>query len=426
MARSVLPVMVGVMLMSVACSSGPSTGAAGSDDATPSDDEAARACIELDELEQPVDEAPVDTDAEFPWRVADPDVLTGFDVDEIIPGGPPPDGIEPIDDPCFDDLAAADEWLEPDSPVIAIEVDGQRRAYPLAILTQHEIVNDVIAGEPVAVTYCPLCNSGVAFERTVDGQVLDFGTSGRLYRANLVMYDRQNKTLWPQFTGTSVAAADSADTGGENDVGVELGTELDRIATSLLGWAQFRDTAPDGVVLSRESTDGRSYGRNPYPGYEDDGSELLYQGPRDDRLPPETRVVGLGEGADATAITLASLREQRVVDLEVEGAPVSVWWAPGQASALDRSTIADGREVGSTVAFDPRLDDGTQLTFEPADRDDRFVDRSTGSTWNLAGEAVDGELEGTELEPIARDDTFWFVWFGFQPETTVSGGDAVR
>ncbi len=146
---------------------------------------------------------------DFPWEsgagsACEPVTAAGFDYDEIISGGPPPDGIPPIDDPRFDDQAAGDLWLADVSPVMAVSIGGEARAYPLGILTWHEIVNDVVSGVPIAVTYCPLCNSGLVFDRRVDDDVLDFGTSGRLYRSNLVMYDRQTRTLWSQFSGTAL------------------------------------------------------------------------------------------------------------------------------------------------------------------------------------------------------------------------------
>ena len=124
--------------------------------------------------------------------------------DDIIPGGPPPDGIPPIDHPKF--LPAADvHFLDPREPVIALDINGDARAYPAQILVWHEIVNDTIGGVPVAVTYCPLCNTGIAFKRpTINGQLLDFGTSGKLYRSNLVMYDRETGSLWPQVLGQAV------------------------------------------------------------------------------------------------------------------------------------------------------------------------------------------------------------------------------
>lgn len=373
-----------------------------------------RTCIAASEVGPVVDDAPTEPDATFPWERDDPTVLPGLDAEEIISGGPPPDGILPIDEPCFDTVPAADAWLQDQSPVLVVEVGDDRRAYPLAILTQHEIVNDVVGGEPLVVTYCPLCNSAIALERTVDGRVLDFGTSGRLYRSNLVMYDRQTRTLWTQFSGRAVVGGDL------------VGTELERVPTALLAWEEFRRAVPDGVVLSRASVPGRDYGRNPYPGYEGEGDAFLFRGPRDPRLPPNTRVVGVGaDRDDPVAVTLDLLRDERVVEVDLADEPVTVWWAPGQASAIDTQQVDQGRDVGSTAAFVSVLSDGTQLGFvASADDPSRFVDDRTGSTWDLFGQAVEGELAGARLEPVARDDTFWFVWFAFQPDTAVVGATA--
>src|SRR5438128_6605927 len=126
-------------------------------------------------------------------------------VEEIVSGGPPPDGIPAIDRPAFVSPAAAAAWLAAREPVLALEVKGDARAYPLQILMWHEIVNDVVGGVPVTVTFCPLCNSAIAFERTVNGRVLDFGTTGRLRFSNLIMYDGQTESWWQQATGTAIA-----------------------------------------------------------------------------------------------------------------------------------------------------------------------------------------------------------------------------
>lgn len=409
--RSLMTLLVSVAVVATACAGTdvPRDGAGSPSSPTPSDHatRAAADCLPLDELEGGDVSGPPPTDDPFPWELGDAKVRDGFDENQIISGGPPPDGIQPIDSPCFDDVATADQWLEPQSPVMVVEVDGDRRAYPLAIMTQHEIANDVIGGEPVVVTYCPLCNSGLAFFREVDGTLLDFGTSGRLFQANLVMYDRQTRTLWSQFQGHAV-------------VGELVPAELERLSTALLSWEEFRESTPDGLVLSRQSVPGRTYGRNPYPGYDDAGDSFLFRGPRDDRLPPNTRVVGMGGEDDPVAVPLPELQDRGVVRLEVDGRPVTVWWAPGQASALDATDVDSGQDVGSTGAFVPVLDDGTELTFAPDASDEtRFVDDQTGSTWNLVGEAVEGELEGTQLQPVTRDDTFWFVWFAFRPDTRI-------
>ena len=348
-------------------------------------------------------------DAEaFPWDREDPEVLDGFDADRIRRGGPPPDGIRPIDDPCFESVTTAGEWLEDQSPLLVVDVDGDVRGYPLAILTQHEIVNDVVGGVPTVVTYCPLCNSGLAFDRRVDGEVLDFGTSGRLFQSNLVMYDRQTRGLWTQFDGQAVVGAPY------------VGTRLDRFPTSVLGYAEFAELAPDGLVLGRNSFPGRDYGRNPYPGYDDVGIEFgLFEGDTDDRLPPNTRVVGIGDEDDAVAVPLDGLMDTGATTVDVGGESVVVFWAPGAASALDRTQVDDGQDLGQVATFVAEAGDGTALTFTPDDEDGRFVDAETGSTWDLFGDAVAGPLAGERLTAVAHDDTFWFVWFAFRPATDV-------
>jgi len=337
----------------------------------------------------------------FPWDRDDTTVLDGFDPDEVVSGGPPPDGILPIDTPCVVDVAAADTWLEDESSVMVVELDGEARAYPLAIMTQHEIVNDVLAGVPVTVTYCPLCNSGLAFERTIDGEAWDFGTSGRLLRSNLMMYDRQTRTLWSQFSGEALW--------GDQDV---VGRELERVPTQLLGWATVRERLPQATVLSRASVPGRSYGRNPYPGYEGSGSGFLFRGETDERLDPDERVVGLGSEGDGVAVPLSRLRDELAVTVDVDGRPVTVVWTPGQASALEGGQVDEGSDVGQTGAF---AVDG----LEPA-QDGLFRDPATGALHDVTGAVVEGEAD--DLELVALDDTFWFVWFAFRPETAIAAG----
>jgi hypothetical protein len=358
--------------------------------------------------------APVETPASssdrpppWPWELAaaGEDVPASVPLDEIRSGGPPPDGIPPIDAPVFESVEAADEWLADREPVLLFQRGEDARAYPLAILTFHEIVNDVVGGEPVVVTYCPLCNSGLVFEATVDGEVLDFGTSGRLWRSNLVMYDRSTRSLWSQFTGEAI-------------VGERLGQELERLPMQIVSWSEYRSTWPDGTVLSRDTGHNRPYGSNPYTGYDTSASPFLFDGETDGVLPQMERVVTTGGEEDPVAYPLSVLTEQRVVDDEVDGEPVVVLWVPGTASALDDGTIADGQDVGATGVFRP-MADGQDLTLEP-DGDDRFRDTETGSTWTVTGLAVDGALEGAQLERIPHDDTFWFVQYAFRPETRVA------
>ncbi len=344
----------------------------------------------------------------WPWELAASgvDVPAAVPLEEIRSGGPPPDGIPPIDAPVFETVEDADGWLQPQDPVLVFELDGDARAYPLAILTFHEIVNDTVAGEPVVVTYCPLCNSGLVFERTVDGEVLDFGTSGRLWQSNLVMYDRATRSLWSQFTGEAI-------------VGDRLGQELVGLPLQIVRWAEYRDAWPDGRVLSRDTGHDRPYGSNPYTGYDSNDSPFLFDGQTDGPLPQMERVVTTGGEEDPVAYPLPVLAEQRVVHDQVAGQPVVVLWAPGTASALDEASISDSRDVGATGVFRPVVD-GRELTFEPAGETE-FRDDETGSTWTILGQAVGGPLEGHQLDRVTHDDTFWFVQFAFRPETRVAG-----
>jgi hypothetical protein len=343
---------------------------------------------------------------EWPWDLAEAgvDVPASVPLEEIRSGGPPPDGIPPIDDPVFESVAEADEWLEPQEPVQVFELGKDVRAYPLAILTFHEIVNDVVDGEPVVVTYCPLCNSGLVFERTIDGEVLDFGTSGRLWNSNLVMYDRATRSLWSQFTGEAI-------------VGERLGQELERLPMQIVSWDEYRTSWPDGQVLSRDTGHNRPYGENPYSGYDSSASPFLFNGETGGPLPQMERVVTLGGEEDPVAYPLPLLTKERVLSDEVAGEPIVVLWSPGTASALDTSDIPQGKDVGATGVFRPSVD-GQDLTFEPDGKED-FRDTQTNSTWTVLGRAVAGPLEGEQLERVAHDDTFWFVQFAFRPETRV-------
>jgi hypothetical protein len=322
---------------------------------------------------------------------------------EFRSGGPPRDGIPPLDAPRFVSPVEADRWLAAQEPVIALLHQGEARAYPIQVLTWHEIVNDVVGWTPVGVTFCPLCNAAVAVVRPeVDGEPLTFGTTGNLRRSDLVMWDRQTESWWQQITGEAI-------------VGRLTGTQLDLLPAPIVEWAAFRDAHPDGRVLSRETGHDRPYGRNPYVGYDAVGqSPFLFDGELDGRLRPMERVVGLALGAEARAYPFAALRQRRAVDDTLAGEPVAVWWAPGEASALDAGTIAQGRDVGSAGTFRRTLD-GQALTFAP-EGEARFRDKETGSTWTILGEAVAGPLRGRRLEALPHHAVFWFAWAAFQPE----------
>ncbi len=328
--------------------------------------------------------------------------------DEFLSGGVPRDGIPPLDDPQFESIADADEWLEDVQPVVALEIGGQARAYPLAILTWHEIANDTLGGVPVSVTFCPLCNSAVVFDRRLGGVTLDFGVSGNLRNSDLVMWDRQTESWWQQLTGEGI-------------VGAYAGYQLDFVPAQLVSWGDFKSSFPDADVLSRDTGYQRSYGRNPYAGYDRaDQSPFLFKGSPDDRLLPMERVVTLEIDGRQFAFPYEVLEQERVVHYEVPGWDIVVLFQPGTASALDESSISDSRDVGATGVF-IASSMGEKLTFRPGS--EGFVDDQTGSTWNVLGQAISGPLAGESLTPIVHANHFWFAWAAFAPNTQIYRGE---
>jgi hypothetical protein len=339
-------------------------------------------------------------------RFADafPDPL--IDPREVVSGGPPPDGIPPIEDPEFISVSAADAWLNDVEPVLVVDVNGDVRAYPIQIMMWHEIVNDTVGGVPLAVTYCPLCNSALSFERVVRGVETTFGTSGNLYNANLVMYDRATESLWNQLDGRAV-------------IGVLTGDVLTQVPSATMSWGTFKDSRPDAKVLDRDRTGAsRAYGTNPYTGLDDpNGQPFLFNGDIDVRAKAMQRIVAIESEGAAIAWTLDAISNDAgaaASQAEFDGEPLVILWQGGEASALDTSDITEGRDVGTVGVFSAVVD-GQVLTFQ-ADGD-TFVDDQTSSTWNILGEAETGPLAGTTLDPVTFVRTFWFSWAAFRPDT---------
>jgi hypothetical protein len=324
--------------------------------------------------------------------------------EEILSGGPPKDGIPAVDEPTFESVEAAGEWLAERDPVIMFEHKGEVRAYPLAILIWHEIINDVVGGDPVAITFCPLCNASIAFDATLDGEALDFGTTGKLRNSDLIMYDRQTESWWQQFTGEAI-------------VGEYVGRRLNFLPSQVISFEDFAENFPDAQVLARPPA-SRNYGRNPYTGYDTNpGRPFLYTGDLDERLLPTERVMGVELNGEIKAYPFSTLSEEGVINDELGGVPIVVFHKAGTASALDGGEISENRDVGSAAVFDRRMGD-QPLTFS-ANGDGTFTDAETGSVWNILGEATDGELAGSQLEQILAFDHFWFAWSGFFPDTAL-------
>ncbi len=264
------------------------------------------------------------------WRYAWPQTdfeKYSIDFNEIISGGLPKDGIPSIDEPKFVPVGQADD-LGPTEPVIGLAVNGDARAYPLGILIWHEIVNDTVGGVPVTVTYCPLCNSAVVYDRRVAGAATEFGTTGKLRNSDLVMYDRDTESWWQQFLGEAI-------------VGERTGTRLKALPARLEAWERFAKRHPDGRVLVPNHAGMRSYGANPYAGYDSARLPFLYVGDYPDNIEPMARVVAVGN----EAWSLELLRTKG----RVETGDLVLNWDAGQNSALDSRSIAKGRDVGNVV-----------------------------------------------------------------------------
>ncbi len=255
---------------------------------------------------------------------------TSIQWSEVMSGGPPKDGIPSIDKPLFKTIGETREVADVE-PVIGLEVGGDARAYPIRILIWHEIVNDTIAGKPVAVTYCPLCNSAIVFDRTVKGRVLDFGTTGKLRNSDLVMYDRQTESWWQQFTGEAI-------------VGVMLGSELKMLPARLESYREFKARHPAGKVLQPVENARRPYGTNPYTGYDTAKAPFLFRGDLPKDVPAMSRVVLVRpETGPRRAVLLTHLRKVGRLKL----GDIELAWTAGQASALDDALIQKGRDVGT-------------------------------------------------------------------------------
>ncbi|MGV6847198.1 MAG: DUF3179 domain-containing protein [Marinibacterium sp.] len=265
------------------------------------------------------------------WPQTDFSTTSLGDWSEVISGGPPRDGIPAIRDPAF--VPVVDETgMSAREPVITVEIDGARpRAYPVRYLVWHEIVNDTVGGIPIAVTFCPLCNSAITFDRRVGGRVLEFGVSGKLRNSDMIMFDRQTESWWQQAIGTGI-------------VGEMTGVALTPLPSWMESWSDFRSRNPQGLVMA-EPAYPRSYGRNPYRSYDSADRPFLYDGaPPPHGIPPLVRVVRVGERAwPMTRLAAAGTLSE---------AGATLTWTQGQASALDTERIGQGRDVGTVRVKD--------------------------------------------------------------------------
>ena len=327
-----------------------------------------------------------------------------------------PDGIPPIDKPEFWDVQKASQTFFEHEPVIIIEIAGKAKAYPLSILTYHEIVNDTLGGTPIAVTYCPLCNAAIVFDRRLshDGKedLLDFGVSGMLRNSDLVMWDRQTQSWWQQFTGSAL-------------VGELAGEELTYLSSLIISLGEFIETYPEGLVLSTNTGHDMKYGTNPYTGYDnlENTQPRLFKGEVDSRLPAMERVVDVQVNGKYKIYPLSVISQEEVINDSFEGQPLLILYTSKTVSILDEKNIAESKEIGSVTVFKPEVN-GELLTFKK--KGSEFVDEQSGSSWSITGKCAAGKLKGEALWPVVHGNHFAFAWFEFHPDSEIYGIDGIN
>ena len=344
---------------------------------------------------------PQDADAGMAQEIAQEDVLEHADLeimitdgtkhliplDKILSGGPPKDGIPSIDDPVF---GAADAAFVSDSDIVlGVEINGEAKAYPLFILVWHEIVNDVVGGVPVSVTYCPLCYTNQVFERTIGGQAVEFGVSGKLYNSNLLMYDRLTDSYWSQALGQAV-------------VGELAGERLEIVPFDVIAWRDWKSLHQDTLVLSTDTGHIRAYNADPYEDYFASDRVIFPLTNRDGRLPPKAVILGFESGGEYKAYSQQDVESMRIINDHVSGKPILL------ASMYKDNARAFERTIGGQVL---------EFVYE----DGRILDAGTRSEWNYDGVAVSGDYAGQSLNRIGFSPGFWFEWAAFHPETQLYG-----
>ncbi|MGH2377754.1 MAG: DUF3179 domain-containing protein [Acidimicrobiia bacterium] len=309
---------------------------------------------------------------------------------KIRSGGPPPDGIPPVEEPRYISVAEASERWDEDAIIDAFTIDGQPRAYPRMITVWHEIVNETSADGPIAITYCPLTGSTIVFSGALEGgTTTTFGTSGQLYNSNLVMYDRATDSMWPQLLGTAVR--------GERK-GERL-REIPGAVTTTFG--RWKAKYPTGTVLSTETGHVRPYGTSPYGSYDRDDRIIFPVENHDITYHRKKVVVGIRHKGGTLAIPKAEFAERRLANTELAGTPLVALYDPD----LDAVRVFDRTTGQGPVGF--------------AIRDGALVDEETGSHWSPEGQAELGPLAGTKLQQISAYDVMWFAWAAFNPYTNI-------
>ena len=298
-------------------------------------------------------------------------------------------------------------------PVIVVEINGLAKAYSLNILTLHEIANDVLDGKPILITYCPLCNSGIVYDRLLNFNgkktVLEFEASGMLRNSDMVMLDRKTETLWQQLMGTAI-------------VGTYDKAQLDIIPSIIISVKEFFKRYPNGKIMSKKTgikqTEGR-YGYNPYTKYDEKKNPLkqFFNSDKvDKRLPAMERIVDIEHNGDYKIYSFKSVAKKGVINDTFKTDKVVLFYKAGVVSILDENDIKASKNVGSVTVFDAVINK-KYLTFKK--KRGVFIDNETLSKWDITGYCYEGTLKGNQLQIRPHSNHFAFAWLAFHPESEI-------
>jgi len=320
-----------------------------------------------------------------------------------------PDQIPPIYEPEYQDIENALRLLSPYEPLISLEIDGDAKGYPLSILMFHEIVNDRVGGQAVSVTYCPLCNAAIVFDRKIthnnEELILDFGVSGMLRKSDLVMWDHQTESWWQQLTGQAI-------------VGELTSHQLKVVPSLVISVEQFSATYPNGKILKHPEIKNPRYGSNPYVNYDDldNKNPFLFNEETDSRLAPMERVVDVSIDGQKKLYPYSVLRQKKVIHDKFMGEEFVVFFHEKTLSVLGDATIAKNHMVGAAGVFQPQLK-GETLSFSY--KDGKIYDDQTNSIWNIAGYCMEGHYAGSSLRVVPHANHFAFAVLAFYPESII-------
>ena len=343
---------------------------------------------------------------EYEWRTNQTNTIIDLsEIQAVLPRGSFPK----LDFPKFISHKESKSHYFKHEPVIAVEINGEAKAYPLSILTMHEISNDIIGGVPVLPAYCPLCNTAVVFDRRlkVDGEehLLEFEVSGMLRKSNLIIFDFLTESWWQQLTGEAIA-------------GEFAGKELSYIPSVIISYEEFFNRYPEGKILSPKTgfDAQKRYGTNPYEKYDDINSvpysRFFDEKKIDKRLPAMERIINIRDKDKYKIYSYSLIKKQGVINDKFENNDIVIFYQGGTVSILDEKLITKSKDIGSVTVFNPMLNNKL-LIFKKEGK--IFKDELTSSEWDITGLCYNGELQGSQLEPIIHGNHFAFAWFAFIP-----------